>query len=59
MNLGKEMVNENRADVKHIFAERMEADGFRKLYDPVEHKEFAMKLVVRINGENGWALSKR
>jgi hypothetical protein len=29
MNLGKEMVDENRAKVKHICAERMEADGFR------------------------------
>jgi len=58
MNLGKEKVDENRAEVKHICAERMEADGFSKPYDPVEHKIFAMKLVVRVNGDNGWALSK-
>jgi hypothetical protein len=58
MNLGKEMVDEKRAEVKHIRAEKMEADGFSKPYDPAEHKKFAAKLVVRVNGDNGWALSK-
>jgi hypothetical protein len=58
MNLGKEMVDERRAEVKHICAEKMEAEGFRKPYNPAEHKKFAEKLVVRVNGDNGWALSK-
>jgi hypothetical protein len=58
MNLGKEMVDEKRAEVKHICAEGMEADGFSKPYDPVDHKKFVMKLVMSINGDNGWALSK-
>jgi hypothetical protein len=44
MNLGKEMVDEKRAEVKHICAEGMEADGFSKPCDPVDHKKFAMKL---------------
>ncbi len=58
MNLGKEMVDEHRAEVKHICAARMEADGFSTPYDPVDHKKFAMKVVMRLNGDNGWALSK-
>jgi hypothetical protein len=58
MNLGKEMVDEKRAEVKHICAEGMEADGFSKPYEPVDHKKFATKLVMRVNGDNGWALSK-
>jgi hypothetical protein len=58
MNLGKEMVDQGRAEVKHICAEKMEADGFSKPYNPAEHKKFAEKLVVRVNGDNGWALSK-
>jgi hypothetical protein len=55
MNLGKEMVCEKRAEVKHICAEGMEADGSSK---PVDHKKFAIKLVMSVNGDNGWALSK-
>jgi len=58
MNLGKEMVDEDRVKVKHICTEAMEADGFSKLYDPAEHKKFVVKLVRCINGDNGWALSK-
>jgi hypothetical protein len=58
MNLGEEMVDEKRAEVKHICAEGMEADGFSKPYDPADHKKFAMKLVMSVNGDNGWALSK-
>jgi len=58
MNLGKEMVDQRRAEVKHICAEKMEADGFSKPYNPAEHKKFAEKLVVCINGDNEWALSK-
>jgi hypothetical protein len=30
-------------EVKHTKAEGMEADGFSKPYDPVDHKKFAMK----------------
>jgi hypothetical protein len=58
VNLGKEMVDERRVVVKHICAEDMEADGFSKPYVPVDHKKFAIKLVMRTNGDNGWALSK-
>jgi hypothetical protein len=59
MNLGKEMVDKGRAEVKHICAEKMEADRFSKPYNPAEHKKFAERLVVRVNGDNGWALSIR
>jgi hypothetical protein len=37
MNLGKEMADEKRAEVKHNCAEGMEADGFSKPYDPADH----------------------
>jgi hypothetical protein len=41
MNLGKEMVDENRIRVEYVKAAGMIADGFSKPYDPAEHKPFA------------------
>jgi hypothetical protein len=38
MNLGKEAVDEKHANVLHVKAEDMMADGFSKPYDPAEHK---------------------
>jgi len=58
MNLGKEMVDEKRVIVKYIRGEDMEADGFSKPYDPADHKKFKEKLMLSVNGDNGWALSK-
>jgi hypothetical protein len=49
MNLGREVVEENRASILHVKAEDMKADGFSKPYDPAEHKPFA----VMIQGEAG------
>ena len=49
MNLGKEDVDENCANILHVKAEDMKADGFSKPYDPAEHKPFA----VMIQGEAG------
>jgi hypothetical protein len=45
MNLGKEMADQGRMLVKYIKRDEMDADGFSKPYDPVEHKKFAMKLL--------------
>ncbi len=48
MNLGKEMIEKNRASVEYMKAEGMIADGFSKPYDPAEHRIFA----ASIQGEN-------
>jgi hypothetical protein len=45
MNLGKEMVDQGRVVVKYLKGEDMEADGFSKPYDPVDHGKFARKLL--------------
>jgi len=58
MNLGKEMVDEKRVIVKYIRGEDMDADGFSKPYDLAEHKKFKTKLMLSVNGDNRWALSK-
>jgi hypothetical protein len=58
MNLGKEMVDEKRVIVKYIRGEDMGADGFSKPYDPADHKKFKTRLMLSLNGDNGWALSK-
>jgi hypothetical protein len=58
MNLGREMVNEERVVVTHISGENMIADGFSKPYDPAEHRKFKGILMPSVNGDNGWALSK-
>jgi hypothetical protein len=50
MNLGKEDVDENCANILHVKAEDMKADGFSKQYDPAEHKPFALM----IQGEAEW-----
>jgi hypothetical protein len=42
MNLGKEMLDEDRIFVKHTPAEEMQTDGFSKPYDPAEHRPFVM-----------------
>jgi hypothetical protein len=41
MNLAKEMVDEGRAEIIHVKAPRMKADGFSKPYDESKHKPFA------------------
>jgi hypothetical protein len=41
MNLAKEMVDEARAEVVHIKAPLMKADGFTKPYEEANHKKFA------------------
>ncbi len=58
MNLGKEMVDEKRVIVKYIRGEDMDADGFSKPYDPAEYEKFKNKLMLSVNGDNGWALNK-
>jgi len=41
MNLGKEMVDQERVHVVYIKAAEMKADGFSKPFDPAEFKKFA------------------
>jgi hypothetical protein len=41
MNLAKEMVDEARAEVVHIKAPLMKADGLTKPYEEADHKKFA------------------
>ncbi len=57
MNLGKEMVDQNRVHVVYVKAAEMKADGFSKPFDPTEFKRFA-KMVQGdfLASENGWAL---
>jgi hypothetical protein len=45
MNLAKEMVDEARADVVHIKAPEMKADGLTKPYDTTMHKPFAKSIL--------------
>jgi hypothetical protein len=40
MNLGREVVDENRALVEYVKAEDMKADGFSKPLDPSGHGKF-------------------
>ncbi len=49
MNLGKEMVDQNRVKIVHVNMPMMKADGFSKPYDPADHKSFAKM----IQGEAG------
>jgi hypothetical protein len=44
MNLGREVVNENRALVQYVKAEDMKADGFSKPLDPSGHGKFMQLL---------------
>jgi hypothetical protein len=44
MNLGKEMVDENRVKVEYVMAENMKADGFSKPLDPSGHNKFVALL---------------
>jgi hypothetical protein len=53
MNLGKEMVDEKRVIVKYIRGEDMDADGFSKPYDLVEHKKFKNKLMLSVMETTG------
>ena len=41
MNLGKEMVDQERIQVVYVKAAEMKADGFSKPFDPAEFKKFA------------------
>ena len=41
MNLAKEMVDEARAEIIHVKAPDMRADGFTKPYEEANHKRFA------------------
>jgi hypothetical protein len=45
MNLAKEMVDEARAEVVHIKAPEMKADGLTKPYDGAMHKPFAKSIL--------------
>ena len=41
MNLGKEVVDENKVLIIYKRSGKMKADGFSKLFDCVDHKPFA------------------
>jgi hypothetical protein len=57
MNLGKEMVDQERVHVVYIKAAEMKADGFSKPFDPVEFKKFAKMVQGNfLASDNGWAL---
>jgi len=49
MNLGKEMVDQERVHVVYIKAMEMRADGFSKPFDPAEFRKFAK--MVQGNGQ--------
>jgi hypothetical protein len=57
MNLGKEMVDQERVHVVYIKAAEMKADGFSKPFDPAEFKKFArMVQGTFLASDNRWAL---
>ncbi len=49
MNLGKEMVDQNRIKIVYMNATMMKADDFSKPYDLADHKSFTKM----IQGEAG------
>ncbi len=49
MNLAKEMIDEGGAEIIHVKAPQMKADGLTKPYDEVKHWE-------RCNPVDRWAL---
>jgi hypothetical protein len=56
MNLGKEMVDQERVHVVYIKAAEMKADGFSKPFDPAEFKKFARMVQGNfLASDNGWA----
>jgi hypothetical protein len=57
MNLGKEMVDQERVHVVYIKATEMKADGFSKPIDPAEFRKFAKMVQGNfLASDNGWAL---
>jgi hypothetical protein len=57
MNLGKEMVDQERVHVVYIKAVEMKADGFSKPFDPAEFKKYAKMVQGNfLASDNGWAL---
>jgi hypothetical protein len=57
MNLGKEMVDQERVHVVYIKAAEMKVDGFSKPFDPTEFKKFARMVQGDfLPSDNGWAL---
>jgi len=57
MNLGKEMVDQERVHVVYIKAAEMKADGFSKPFDPAEFRKFARMVHGNfLASDNGWAL---
>jgi len=57
MNLGKEMVDQERVHVVYIKAAEMKADGFSNPFNPAEFKKFAKMVQGNfLASDNGWAL---
>ncbi len=56
MNLAKEMVDKGRAEIIHVKAPEMKADGFSKPYDESKHKPFTDASRERCNSVDRWAL---
>jgi hypothetical protein len=48
MNMGKEMVNEGRAEVIHVKAPHMRADALTKPYNEAKHKQFAKNILEEV-----------
>jgi hypothetical protein len=57
MNLGKEMVDQERVHVMYIKVVEMKAHGFSEPFDPAEFKKFAKMVQGNfLASDNGWAL---